>query len=232
MAQNDEVCPELSYDELFELSMELDDKFRQVKKLNKEYIVKINRLEIEVGMLKDEKIILEEELELSQEKFKSNLIMNEATTIELESTKKANDNFLKENTNLKNNIELFKIENVELKEKLDKITNNVSKFNKGKQDLENLIKISKPSSNKNGIGFKNSSKQKEKVAKNLSYKKTKSLPKSTFNTKIIKIWIPKTNNHLIRQKYINNYMENVVYNKNYIYKGTKPSWVWLPSPNK
>ena len=56
MAQTEEVCPELSYDELLELSMELDDKFRKIKKLNKEYIVKINRLELEAGMLKDEKL--------------------------------------------------------------------------------------------------------------------------------------------------------------------------------
>ena len=42
MAQTDEVCPDLSYDELLELSMELDDKFRQIKKLNKEHIAKIN----------------------------------------------------------------------------------------------------------------------------------------------------------------------------------------------
>ena len=42
MAQTDEVCPDLSYDELLELSMELDDKFRQIKKLNKEHITKIN----------------------------------------------------------------------------------------------------------------------------------------------------------------------------------------------
>ena len=59
MAQTDEVCPELNYDELLELSMKLDDKFRWIKKLNKERIAKINRLELEVGMLKDEKIILE-----------------------------------------------------------------------------------------------------------------------------------------------------------------------------
>ena len=65
MAQTNEVCPELSYDELLELSMELDDKFRQTKKLNKEHIAKIKRLELELWMLKDEKIILEEELELS-----------------------------------------------------------------------------------------------------------------------------------------------------------------------
>ena len=68
MAQTDEVCPDLSYEDLLELIMELDDKFRKMKKLNKDHIAKINRLELEVGMLKDEKIILEEELELSQEK--------------------------------------------------------------------------------------------------------------------------------------------------------------------
>ena len=46
--------------------------------MNKEHIAKINRLELEVGMLKDEKIVLEEELELSQEKIKNNLVKNEA----------------------------------------------------------------------------------------------------------------------------------------------------------
>ena len=61
---------------------------------------------------------------------------------------------LKENIDLQNSVEKLENENCELKEKLDKITNNVSKFNKGKQDLENIIKISKPSRNRNGLGFK------------------------------------------------------------------------------
>ena len=111
-------------------------------------------------MLNDEKIILEEELKLSQEKIKNNLVENEATVIDFDKTKVVKDNLLKENVNLKSNIETLKVENLELKEKLDKITNNVSKFNKGKQGLENLIKTSKPSSNRNGIGFKNIPKTK------------------------------------------------------------------------
>ena len=96
--------------------------------------------------------------------------------------------------------------------------------------MENLIKASKPSGNRNGIVFKNTSKQKGNDAKNYSYKKTKTPPRSNINTKNMKIWIPKTNNNLIRQKHINNFLDNVVYNKNYVHKGTKPSWVWLPTP--
>ena len=189
----------LTYDELLELSMEIDDKFRQIKKLNKKHIAKINRLELEVGMLKDENIISEEELELSQEKNKCSLVENETISIDFGKVKLEKDNLLKENTNLKSNIETLKVENLELKEKLDKITNNVSKFNKGKQDLENLIKTSKPPGNRNGIGFKNIPKQKGNNIKKYSfiYQKTKECEK---NTKNIKIWIPKTNNNFIREK--------------------------------
>ena len=83
--------------------------------------------------------------------------------------------------------------------------------------MENLIKTSKPSGYRNGIGFKNSPKQKANNIKKYSfiYEKTKN---SKSNVKNIKIWIPKTNNNLIRQKHINNFLENVVYNKNYIHK--------------
>ena len=45
--------------------------------------------------------------------------------IDFDKTKLEKDNLLKENMNLKNNIETLKIEILELKEKLDKITNNV-----------------------------------------------------------------------------------------------------------
>ena len=102
--------------------------------------------------------------------------------------------------------------------------------------MDNFIKISKPSGNRNGLGFKHISKQKEKVVKKYSfiYQKAKKPLKSniTSNIKNIKIWIPKTNNNLIRQKHIDNFLNNVVYNKNYVCKGTNPTWVWLPStPN-
>lgn len=42
---------------------------------------------------------------------------------------------------LKQNLELSNSEIYHLRNKLDKITNNISKFNKGKQSLENLIKV-------------------------------------------------------------------------------------------
>ena len=48
-------------------------------------------------------------------------------------------------------------------------------------------------------------------------------------TKIVKIWVPKTNNILIRNKYIKAFMDSVHNNKNYIYKkDTGPNWVWFP----
>ena len=47
--------------------------------------------------------------------------------------------------------------------------------------------------------------------------------------KTIRLWVPKTNNSLIRKKYITSFIESVHKNKNYIYKGkTEPSWVWFP----
>ena len=48
-------------------------------------------------------------------------------------------------------------------------------------------------------------------------------------SKTINIWVPKTNNKLIRKKYISSFIENVHNNENYIYKrDTKPTWVWFP----
>ena len=48
-------------------------------------------------------------------------------------------------------------------------------------------------------------------------------------TKIVQIWVPKTNNILIRNKYIKTFMDSVHNNKNYIYKkDTEPNWVWFP----
>ena len=67
MAQTDEICPELSYDELLELSMKLDDKFRQIKKLNKEHIAEVNRLELEVGTLKYENCDRAKAIKISRE---------------------------------------------------------------------------------------------------------------------------------------------------------------------
>ena len=45
------------------------------------------------------KIILEEELELSKEKIKNNLVENEAIAIDFDKTKIVKENLLKENIN-------------------------------------------------------------------------------------------------------------------------------------
>ena len=53
--------------------------------------------------------------------------------------------------------------------------------------------------------------------------------KTKVETKIVKIWVPKTNNILIRNKYIKTFMDSVHNNKNCIYKkDTKPNCVWFP----
>ena len=77
--------------------------------MNKEHIANFNRLELEIGMLKDEKIILEEELELSQEKTKNSLVENETISNAFGKVKLEKDNLLKENINLKSNIETLKL---------------------------------------------------------------------------------------------------------------------------
>ena len=52
-------------------------------------------MELEIGMLKDKKIILEEEVELSQEKVKSSLVEHETISIDFGKVKLEKDNLLK-----------------------------------------------------------------------------------------------------------------------------------------
>ena len=66
MATNDDVS-ELSFEDLVELNFELVNFEKQIKKHNKELQGKLNRSEFKISMLRDEKKILEEELEKSQE---------------------------------------------------------------------------------------------------------------------------------------------------------------------
>ena len=65
-------------------------------------------------------------------------------------------------------------------------------------------------------------KKKESMSKQKPFSKTKF-------SKTIQIWVPKTNNNLIRNQYINSFIDSVHKNKNFIFKGnSKPNWVWLP----
>ena len=124
---------------------------------------------------------------------------------------------------------MAELENSSLKNKLDGITKNVSKFNKGRENLPRIVENSQSISNKHGLGYKK--KVKKSQSSNLNKVKSNKTPTSLNRlvSNTISIWIPKTNNKLIRKKYISSFIEDVHNNKNYIYKrDTKPTWVWFP----
>ena len=91
MATNDDVS-ELSFEDLVEINSELVDFVKQTKKQNKELQGKLNRSELEVSMLRDEKKIPEEELEMTQESNSNLTSQLSMITQELEIQKnKTND---------------------------------------------------------------------------------------------------------------------------------------------
>ena len=99
------------------------------------------------------------------------------------------------------------------------ITRNVSNFNKGWETLSNILENSQSTSNKKGLGYPKKSKtlSKKEIRRNIFYPTTR--PKRNNNSKTIKIWVPKTNNSLIRNKYINTFLETIHKNENYILRG-------------
>ena len=173
-------------------------------------------------MLKDEKKILEEELGNSQQSNSNLSSQNSSISEELEIQKNKNDVLLFENNRLNSKIKDLELEKSSLKIKFDDIFKNVSNFNKGRENLSSILENSQSSNNKSGLGFKKQN--------NFAKSRINNIKKTVYpNTKTIKIWIPKTNSVLIKNKHIKMFMETVHNNKNYIYKGnSEPLWVWLP----
>ena len=128
---------------------------------------------------------------------------------------------------------MMELEYASLKTRLDNITKNISKFNKGRENLSNIIENSQSTSNKRELGYTQKYIAPHRRVQN---KKILSSPKNNIvnpkridRTNSIKIWVPKTNNSLIRNKYIKSFLENVHKSQNYIYKGnTESIWVWFP----
>ena len=151
---------------------------------------------------------------------------------EIKTQKENNDALVSENHELKSKVKMIELDNTGLKTKLDDITRNVSNFNKGRENLSKIIETSQSVSNKKGQGYTKKSVAPPKIKQN---ERNISKPKSTIvqpkrdqNSKTIKIWVPKTNNSLIRNKYIKSFLENVHKSQNYLYKGnTESSWVWF-----
>ena len=128
---------------------------------------------------------------------------------------------------------MIELEYASLKTRLDSITKNVSNFNKGRENLSNIIQNSQSTSNKRGLGFTQKYIAPHRRIQNKkilsSPKSIRVNPKRNDRTNSIKIWVPKTNNSLIRNKYIKSFLENVHKSQNYIFKGnTESTWVWFP----
>src|SRR5574338_627911 len=158
--------------------------------------------------------------------------------------------------NLNNSNISFENNKCDFKAKFDKLNTEVTKFNKGQNDLNMILSSSRPLHNKNGLGYnhRNSTRYAFMYNKNVSattkfrvksksnfhrnsktamtnnvynfFRSTKSLT-GNMNKNYLSIWVPV--NWKNREKCINNYFDMVVNNKNYIYKGTTtPKWVWFP----
>ena len=81
------------------------------KKLNKECIGKINRAEVEIDLSKDEKIILEQELEMAQKECKMLSSQNTTLLHDLENIKLENTKLEKEKLEHKASLDSSNIEN-------------------------------------------------------------------------------------------------------------------------
>ena len=243
MATEDEVqIP--TFDELLDINAELIVKYKDIKRQLKVVKADLSRAEFERDMLKDEKKILEEELENIQESSSNVDSQISLLSQEIEAQKEKNNALTTENHELKAKVKILDLEKASLQTKFDDITQNVSNFNKGRENLTKIIESSQSISDKQGLGYNKQetkkhlgNKRKKKVQKteakkNLSLLYSKPKPVVKFqkkNVKTIKIWVPKTNNNLIRNKYIQQFMNTVHFNNNYIYKGdTGPKWVWTP----
>ena len=93
-------------------------------------------------MLKDEKKILEEELEKVQESSSNIDSQLSLLSQEIEIQKEKNDALTTENHELKAKVKILDLEKASLQTKLDDITQNVSNFNKGRENLTKIIESS------------------------------------------------------------------------------------------
>lgn len=152
MATDNDVS-DLSFEDLIEINSEILDKLKSIKRKHKDTLAKLNRSELEVDMLKDEKKILEEELVTIQESYSNTNSQLLMLSKEIETQKEKNDILLLENHNLKSTIKIQDLDNSSLKTKLEHLTKNVSNFNKGRENLSKILENSKTISNKKGLGY-------------------------------------------------------------------------------
>jgi len=140
MAHEDEVCDSLEHSELLDAFNELFEKYKRLNVSHRFLKNENDRLNFELVTSHSSQI---EELNELKDKL---LIENEKLT---------NENiFLKNECNSLNSRISDLDESISsLKSKYDCMSMNVSKFNKGKENLNNLLSFQKSSNNRLGIGF-------------------------------------------------------------------------------
>ena len=204
MATENEVS-DFTFDDMIKINSELVDTLKNLKRKYKETREHQNNAEFKRGMLKDEKKLLEEELEKLQESFSN--INSQLTLLsqEIETQKEKNDALVFEYHELKTKVKLIELDNRSLKTKLESITKNVSNFNKGRETLSKIIDSSQSISSRKELGYvnKTTAPPKKEIRRNVN-PTTKQTKRNSY-PKSIKVWVPKTNNSLIRKRYINTF---------------------------
>jgi len=173
-----------------------------------------------------------------------------------------NDSLTNENVFLKNeckclNVRISDLDSSisSLKSKYDSMLLNVSKFNKGKENLNSLLSFQKPSNNRLGIGFVKAKSHSHAfhasknvnhayMYSNISRNKHINTDRS-FNLNVCSsvknrlptstpsmfIWVPKHASVHDRNKYILDFRQNICNSDKYVYinKGKPNSkWIWTP----
>ena len=215
----------------------------------------------ECEFLKVNNNILQNEISDSKENFEklqSSLDNSESQILGLKTEngtlKRKNSELNKEIDDLKNNKISFENVNSDFGNKFDKSANKFAKFNKGQNDLNDILSCSRPLHDKSGLGYNKTNHRtstryafmyyknltastKERVTRRSNFYRNSNASmtrniynrstKRNINRNYLSIWVPV--NWKNREKYIDDYFDSVVKNKNFIFKGTiKPLWVWLP----
>ena len=179
-------------------------------------------------------------LKIENDKLNNDLVSPYAS--EIDSLKEINHAFLSENRNLANNNHFLKTEcdflksrisdldiNVNsLKSKYEIISKNVGKFNKGKENLNNLLSYQKSSNNKQGLGFTSKSSLNSNVEIISSSSSQNIKKKHAF---IYSRFVKSTNNHTYANYEKKNdsmhipYKSSIVASKNDYHQS---SFLWIP----
>jgi len=143
--------------------------------------------------------------------------------------KTENEKFIKENIFLKmetkslnDRISILDKDMLVFKKKYEDLMQNVTKFNKGKEKLNDLLSFQNLSHDNHGIGF---------IAKSSCYNHPYSYFVKSKTKKSKFIWIPKNLNVYDKNTYIASYMHDICDSCNYVYTNRwKPNskWIWSP----